>query len=186
MQSPLRSKSYGALAKLFDRFTSKSAAKSLGIKEDDMLTEISQSILADTVDAFFGRLAPKASRRLRVREGTESDRDLDQLHQAGRLYWFGRSDIPILQTYAKKTTAGHYFIDLKDFTARTALLKEEVRRRPRPGPTCLLRPHDQCLTLTASVRRWMLLLPPPPRTAPGWGHLAGLCQQARPAWSAYC
>lgn len=48
------------------------------------------------------------------------------LDEAGRLYRFGLSVAPFLRGYQRAPEVGHYFIDVKDYTRRTAMLKEDV------------------------------------------------------------
>ena len=66
------------------------------------------------------------SPRLSKRTGTEIDRPTFELYEAGRLYRFGTSVKPFLNRFTQAEQVGHYFIDIKDFTRQTSMLKEDV------------------------------------------------------------
>ena len=87
---------------------------------------VSQAICALAVDAACERLLEQAGRALAFRSGAESEDGLESEHDRGRLYWFGFSGRPILAAKVNPTQMGHLFCDVKDFTKRTAMLKEAV------------------------------------------------------------
>ena len=87
---------------------------------------VAQAIAALAVDAACDRLLDQAARGLSHRSGAESEDGLEIEHERGRLYWFGFAGRPILTARAGSTQMGHLFCDVKDFTKRTAMLKEAV------------------------------------------------------------
>lgn len=117
-------KKLGELAALFARYSRWRPLKPLGLKQDVALKKIRSSVTADLEDAFVASLSKEIINKFNPRSGSESDRELGELYDNGRLYNFGIS--PILKKKRKATNVAHYFIDLKDYTNRTALLKEDV------------------------------------------------------------
>src|SRR5207237_346680 len=60
------------------------------------------------------------------RHGTESEGGIETQHEAGKLYLIGLDERPILMKRVRAPQMGHLFCDMKDFTKRTAFLKETV------------------------------------------------------------
>jgi hypothetical protein len=87
---------------------------------------VAQAIAALVVDTACDRLLDQSARGLSHRSGAESEDGLAIEHERGRLYWFGFAGRPILTARAGSTQMGHLFCDVKDFTKRTAMLKEAV------------------------------------------------------------
>lgn len=121
---PVLAKKLGELAQLFARYSRWRPLKPLGMKADVALKMIKNSVAADLGDAFVASLSKEIINKFNPRSGSELDRELGELYDNGRLYHFGIS--PILKKKRKTTNVAHYFIDLKDYTNRTALLKEDV------------------------------------------------------------
>ena len=57
---------------------------------------------------------------------TEQSEEIETEYDVGRLYLVGVEERPILRGRAKAAQIGHLFCDVKDFTRRTAMLKEAV------------------------------------------------------------
>ena len=77
-------------------------------------------------DGLFERGLAQAGAMLLERRGDESETGLDAEYGAGRLYFVGVGDRPLLAARRRPPPIGHLFADVKDFTRRTALLKEEI------------------------------------------------------------
>jgi hypothetical protein len=78
------------------------------------------------IDAAVDRALEAAEAQLVHRTGTESDGGIETQHEAGKLYLFSMEETPILQGRAGVPQMAHLFCDMKDFTKRTAFLKETV------------------------------------------------------------
>ena len=84
-----------------------------------------KAVTALAVDAVIDRALDAAETQLVHRTGDGIDRD----HEGGTLYLFELApadEKPILSTRARPAQMGHLFCDMKDFTKRTAFLKETV------------------------------------------------------------
>ncbi len=112
------------LATLFKRYSNFRPLKTVQMKPEDALKEIRADIAADLGDTYLSTIIKEVLNRFRPKSGSESDRDLAVQYDAGQLYRFGSE--PILKKAVPKINLAHYFIDLKDYTERTALFKEEV------------------------------------------------------------
>jgi hypothetical protein len=64
--------------------------------------------------------------QLAPRTGAESEGGIENEHEAGKLYLFSMDEKPILMGRTRSAQMGHLFCDMKDFTKRTAFLKETV------------------------------------------------------------
>ena len=85
----------------------------------------SAAVAALAIDLVLDRALDAAETQLVHRCGE----DIDAEHEGGKLYLFGLSasdQKPILSTRARAPQMGHLFCDMKDFTKRTAFLKETV------------------------------------------------------------
>jgi hypothetical protein len=120
VSGPLR-----GLADLLQNYNPKNPVKKI-FSDQEVVKSSVQSMLADAGDILAARLAAEELRRFSPRTGKESDRSLVDEYEAGRLYRFGLGVENFLMTYQRTAEVGHYFIDVKDYTRRTALLKEEV------------------------------------------------------------
>ena len=92
----------------------------------DAHKRVSQAIAALAVDLASDRLVEQAESALAHRSGAESEDGLAAEYDRGRLYWFGFGGDPVLARRAGPMQMGHLFCDVKDFTKRTAMLKEAV------------------------------------------------------------
>ena len=78
------------------------------------------------VDLAIDRSLNAAARALGHRSGAESEDGLAAEHERGRVYLLSFGAQPILAAHASSRQMGHIFCDVKDFTKRTAFLKEAV------------------------------------------------------------
>ncbi len=85
----------------------------------------SRALAALALDTLFERLCGKAQAALLLRTGEEREGGIHEEHERGRLYLLS-ADGPILLAKARPPSMGHLFCDVKDFTRRTAFLKEAV------------------------------------------------------------
>jgi len=118
------SKKLGDLAGLFKNYSNWRPLKGLKIKKEAALKQIRMNLAADLADRLMANYAREMMGAFKARSGKESDRELSEQYANGRLYQFGSR--PILKKAKASTNVGHYFIDLKDYTKRTALFKEDV------------------------------------------------------------
>ena len=86
----------------------------------------SVTVSALVVDAALDRALDQAESQLIHRTGAESEGGIEDQHAAGKLYLFTIEDKPLLLSRAGSQQMGHLFCDMKDFTKRTAFLKETV------------------------------------------------------------
>ncbi len=114
-----------AFREVIAKFSAKNPARK--IYSDAQLLDLSvQSLLVEAGDVLAAQIFRGAQGHFSLRTGSESDRSLLEEYDNGRLYRFSRKASPLLKEYRRSQNVGHYFIDVKDFTQRTALLKEEV------------------------------------------------------------
>jgi len=118
------SKKLVELATLFNKYSNWRPLKALKMKKDVALKQIRMNIAADLADRLMTSYAKEMMGSFKPRSGKESDRELGEQYSSGRLYQFGSR--PILKKAKAISNVGHYFIDLKDYTKRTALFKEDV------------------------------------------------------------
>ena len=85
-----------------------------------------RAISALAVDATLEKLLDQAELSLLHRSGQESADGIDAEYERGRLYRVGAEERPLLRARATSLQMGHLFCDVKDFTRRTAFLKEAV------------------------------------------------------------
>jgi hypothetical protein len=104
-------------------------------KEEDGGAAVSQehtirawatAVAALAADAALESALDPALAQLIHRLGSESEGGVGTQHEAGKLYLIGLDERPILMTRARAPQMGHLFCDMKDFTKRTAFLKETV------------------------------------------------------------
>jgi len=85
-----------------------------------------RAVVALAVDAALEKLLDQAELSLLHRSGQESADGIEAEHERGRLYLIRAEERPILRARAQALQMGHLFCDVKDFTRRTAFLKEAV------------------------------------------------------------
>ena len=85
----------------------------------------SRAIAAMAVDLQLERALLKAQGQLQARSGSEREGGIEEEHERGRLYLLAPRGA-ILNKRARAQQMGHLFCDVKDFTRRTAVLKEAV------------------------------------------------------------
>ena len=85
-----------------------------------------QAVASLAVDCAIDRGVDQAGGQLVHRTGAESEGGIETQHEAGKLYLFAIDEKPILMGRARSQQLGHLFCDMKDFTKRTAFLKETV------------------------------------------------------------
>ena len=84
------------------------------------------SVAALALDLALERLLDPGAGLLLHRDGSESLGGLAQEHESGKLYLFAFDERPIVMARPAQELMAHLFCDVKDFTRRTALLKETV------------------------------------------------------------
>ena len=85
------------------------------------------AVAALVADAAVDRALDQADLQLVQRTGAESEGGITDEYESGKVYLFGLDvERPILMTRARAQQMGHLFCDMKDFTKRTAFLKEAV------------------------------------------------------------
>jgi hypothetical protein len=85
----------------------------------------SAAMAALAVDCALERGLDQAEAQLVHRTGGESEGGIETQHEAGKLYLVS-VEKPILRGRSHSAQMGHLFCDMKDFTKRTAFLKETV------------------------------------------------------------
>jgi hypothetical protein len=95
------------------------------VSTDQVVKTWSTSVSALAVDCAVERVLDQAEAQLAHRTGAESEGGIETQHEAGALYLFSL-DRPILLGRTRSAQMGHLFCDMKDFTKRTAFLKETV------------------------------------------------------------
>jgi len=84
------------------------------------------AVAALAADVALERALDQAEQQLVHRGGGESDGGIQRQHESGKLYLLTLDEKPILMNRARAPQLGHLFCDMKDFTKRTAFLKETV------------------------------------------------------------
>jgi hypothetical protein len=77
-------------------------------------------------DLLLDRAASQASQVLLERSGGETEGGEAAEYESGRLYYVSHEQTPLLKGRVHAPPVGHLFCDMKDFTRRTAFLKESV------------------------------------------------------------
>ena len=93
---------------------------------DSAIKAWSQAVAAVAIDGAIDRALDQAELQLVHRTGAESEGGLTTQHEGGKLYLLGVEERPILMGRSRAQQMGHLFCDMKDFTKRTAFLKETV------------------------------------------------------------
>lgn len=84
------------------------------------------AIVALAADTLLDRLAGQAGQLLLERTGQETEGGEALEYERGRLYLLSHEEQPLLAARMSAPQVGHLFVDVKDFTRRTAFLKESV------------------------------------------------------------
>jgi len=92
----------------------------------DVRDGTARALSALAVDAVLEKLLDQAELSLLHRSGQESADRIDAEYDRGRLYRVSAEEHPLLRARASSLQMGHLFCDVKDFTRRTAFLKEAV------------------------------------------------------------
>ena len=129
-----------AVAKAATNDAARAAVESVGAvakawKEDDpgasvaheqVITTWARAVTALAADGALDAAVNQAGAQLVHRQGTESEGGIETQHEGGKLYLLSLEERPILKTRTRAPQMGHLFCDMKDFTRRTAFLKETV------------------------------------------------------------
>src|SRR6185295_2374076 len=86
----------------------------------------SDAVAALATDVALDAAVQQAGGQLLHRQGNEIEGGVATQHEGGKLYLVGTEERPILMTRTGAAEMGHLFCDMKDFTKRTAFLKETV------------------------------------------------------------
>ncbi|MGE5048250.1 MAG: hypothetical protein ACM3PC_06760, partial [Deltaproteobacteria bacterium] len=85
-----------------------------------------EAVAALAADEALESALDQAELQLVHRAGSESEGGIETQHEAGKLYLLAAEEKPILMSRTRSLQLGHLFCDMKDFTKRTAFLKETV------------------------------------------------------------
>ena len=96
------------------------------VSQDQVVKTWAAAVSALAVDAALDWAVGQAETQIVHRLGVESEGGIHTEYEAGKLYLFGQEERPILMTRSRAPHMGHLFCDMKDFTKRTAFLKEAV------------------------------------------------------------
>ena len=96
------------------------------VSTDSVVKTWSTAVAALSADAALDAALDQAELQLVQRRGGESEGGVEAEHAAGQLYRISLEETPILMSRARAPQMGHLFCDMKDFTKRTAFLKETV------------------------------------------------------------
>jgi hypothetical protein len=110
-----------ALRQALMHYSYKAPAEALGLSAKQVRGAYARAALAYLCDLAMEKALAGTRRALEARTGAEAEGGLEAEYQAGRLYRLGTGDQPILKPSANPLV-GHLFVDVKDFTRRTALL----------------------------------------------------------------
>jgi hypothetical protein len=118
----------GAAAALLDEvaralkgWRPKEPAAALGFDRGAARAEYAAAAVALLADLAVERIVSGARRALTFRTGGEAEGGTDAEWEAGRLYRLSARPAPILRSTVE-VPVGHLFVDVKDFTRRTAVL----------------------------------------------------------------
>jgi hypothetical protein len=84
------------------------------------------AVAALAVDVALDAGVAQAAAQLAHRMEGEREGGVETEYEAGKLYRFALDERPFLMTRSRAPQMGHLFCDMKDFTKRTAFLKETV------------------------------------------------------------
>jgi hypothetical protein len=94
--------------------------------EADVQKDVASALTALAIDAALEKLLDQAELNVLHRSGQESVDGIETEYEHGRLYFIGVEERALLRGRKKPPQMGHLFCDVKDFTRRTAFLKEAV------------------------------------------------------------
>jgi hypothetical protein len=100
------------------------SANWLGLQEAH--AAYAKGVAALAVDLAIARGLEKAESVVLHRDGSESEGGLEKEFESGKLYRLSAAERPILMSRPASPQLAHLFCDVKDFTRRTAFLKEAV------------------------------------------------------------
>lgn len=92
----------------------------------DARQHAAQAMVALATDVYLDRLAGQAAQLLLERTGGEVEGGESAEYEQGRVYLLGHEERPFLAARLAPPQVAHLFVDVKDFTRRTAFLKESV------------------------------------------------------------
>ena len=93
---------------------------------DSVVKSWSTAVAALASDAALDAALDQAELQLVHFTGGENEGGIETQHEAGKLYLISLEEKPILMGRARAPQMGHLVCDMKDFTKRTAFLKETV------------------------------------------------------------
>lgn len=96
------------------------------VSTDAVVKSWATAVTALAVDVALDRALDQAETQLVHRTGAESEGGIDVEYEGGKLYLVTVDEKPVLMSRARAPQMGHLFCDMKDFTKRTAFLKETV------------------------------------------------------------
>ncbi len=96
------------------------------LPHEQVITTWARTVTALAADAALDAAVNQAEAQLVHRQGNESEGGIETQHENGKLYLVSAEEKPILKTRTRVPQMGHLFCDMKDFTRRTAFLKETV------------------------------------------------------------
>lgn len=111
----------GDLRTFLKGYSPREPEATLRLRPGAVAQRYAESALACVADAWIEREVRGARRQLVARTGAEAEGGLEDEYQQGRLYRLSEQQGPLLRS-AIDPQLGHLFVDVKDFTRRTALL----------------------------------------------------------------
>jgi hypothetical protein len=96
------------------------------VSQEEAVKLWSDAVAALATDVALDAAVQQAGGQLLHRQGNEIEGGVATQHEGGKLYLVGTEERPILMTRGSAAEMGHLFCDMKDFTKRTAFLKETV------------------------------------------------------------
>ncbi len=96
------------------------------VSTDEVVKSWATAVASLAVDAAVDRGLDQAETQLVHRTGAESEGGIATEYEGGKLYLVGIEEKPLLMGRVRTLQMGHLFCDMKDFTKRTAFLKETV------------------------------------------------------------
>lgn len=111
----------GELRAFLKGFSPRDPEAALRLRPGSAVQRYAESALASVADAWVERRVRAARRPLVLRTGQEIEGGLEDEYRRGRLYRLSEAPEPILRS-SVDPQRGHLFVDVKDFTRRTALL----------------------------------------------------------------
>ncbi len=113
------------LATMLKSYKDKEPAACVGLSRPQARQAYAYAALGATCDLWLERALLPLHRLVEPRTGAESEGGVEGEYAAGRLYRVSIGNTPILRV-TDTVPMGHLFVDVKDFTRRTALLGQAV------------------------------------------------------------